>query len=42
LIDSPLLDHRFTVFAQVLSGMDVVDQILEGDVIESVRILDGR
>jgi cyclophilin family peptidyl-prolyl cis-trans isomerase len=42
LIDSPLLDHRYTVFAQVLSGMDVVDQILEGDVIESVRILDGR
>ena len=42
LVDSPLLDHRFTVFAQVLTGMDVVDQILEGDVIESVRILDGR
>ena len=39
LVDSPMLDHRFTVFAQVLTGMDVVDQILEGDVIESVRIL---
>jgi cyclophilin family peptidyl-prolyl cis-trans isomerase/HEAT repeat protein len=42
LVDSPLLDHRFTVFAQVLNGMAVVDQILEGDVIDSIRILDER
>jgi peptidyl-prolyl cis-trans isomerase B (cyclophilin B) len=42
LLDSPMLDHRYTVFAQVLTGMDVVDQILEGDVIETVRILDER
>jgi cyclophilin family peptidyl-prolyl cis-trans isomerase len=39
LVDNPRLDHNYTVFAQVLNGMDVVDRILEGDVIESVEIL---
>jgi cyclophilin family peptidyl-prolyl cis-trans isomerase len=38
LVDSPRLDHIYTVFAEVTSGMDVVDQILEGDVIERVEI----
>jgi cyclophilin family peptidyl-prolyl cis-trans isomerase len=41
LVDNPRLDHEYTVFAQVLSGIDVVDQILEGDAIESVEILKG-
>ena len=39
LVDNPRLDHQYTVFAQVLNGIDVVDQILEGDVIESIQIL---
>jgi cyclophilin family peptidyl-prolyl cis-trans isomerase len=39
LVDNPRLDHDYTVFAQVLSGMDVVDRILEGDVIEKVEIV---
>jgi peptidyl-prolyl cis-trans isomerase B (cyclophilin B) len=39
LIDNPRLDHVYTVFAQVLNGMDVVDQILEGDVIERIDII---
>ena len=39
LVDNPRLDHEYTVFAQVLNGMDVVDQILEGDVIEKIEIL---
>ena len=39
LVDNPRLDHEYTVFAQVLGGMDIVDQILEGDVIEKVEIL---
>ena len=39
LVDNPRLDHNFTVFAQVLNGIDVVDRILEGDVIERVEIL---
>jgi cyclophilin family peptidyl-prolyl cis-trans isomerase len=41
LVDIPRLDHDYTVFAQVLNGMDVVDRILEGDVIEKVEILIG-
>lgn len=38
LIDNWRLDHTYTVFARVVGGMDVVDRILEGDVIESIRI----
>lgn len=40
LVDLPRLDHEYTVFADVVSGMAVVDGILEGDVMESVRLLD--
>ena len=39
LIDSPRLDHIYTVFGTVISGMDVVDATLEGDVIERVELL---
>jgi cyclophilin family peptidyl-prolyl cis-trans isomerase len=39
LVDNPRLDHDYTVFAQVLNGMDVVDQILEGDIIDAVEII---
>lgn len=39
LADNPRLDHAYTVFAQVLNGMEIVDQILEGDVIEKIEIL---
>jgi cyclophilin family peptidyl-prolyl cis-trans isomerase/HEAT repeat protein len=39
LIDSPRLDHIYTVFGTVASGMDVVDGILEGDVIERVELV---
>lgn len=38
LIDNWRLDHVYTVFARVVEGMDVVDRILEGDVIEAIRI----
>jgi cyclophilin family peptidyl-prolyl cis-trans isomerase/HEAT repeat protein len=38
LVDLPRLDHTYTVFGEVVSGMDVVDRILEGDVIERVEI----
>ena len=41
LVDNPRLDHVYTVFAQVLNGIDVVDQVLEGDVIDSVTIVGG-
>ena len=42
LADNPLLDHEFTVFGQVIEGMDVVDGILEGDEIGTVEVLTGR
>ena len=38
LVDNPRLDHQYTVFAQVLNGIEVVDRILEGDVIDRVEI----
>jgi cyclophilin family peptidyl-prolyl cis-trans isomerase len=41
LVDNPRLDHEYTVFAQVLNGIDVVDRILEGDVIDRVDIIPG-
>jgi cyclophilin family peptidyl-prolyl cis-trans isomerase len=42
LVDNPRLDHEYTVFGHVLTGMDVVDAILEGDVIERIDIIDSR
>lgn len=42
LVDSPRLDHTYTVFADVVAGMDVVDAILEGDVIERVDLIPLR
>ena len=38
-IDSPRLDHIYTVFGSVIAGMDVVDGILEGDVIQRVELV---
>jgi cyclophilin family peptidyl-prolyl cis-trans isomerase len=40
LVDNARLDHEYTVFARVCSdrGMDVVDQIQEGDKISRVRV----
>jgi cyclophilin family peptidyl-prolyl cis-trans isomerase/HEAT repeat protein len=39
LIDSPRLDHTYTVFGTVVAGMNVVDGTLEGDVIERVELV---
>lgn len=38
LVDNYRLDHDYTVFGTVVAGLDVVDRVLEGDVMESVRI----
>lgn len=39
LVDNYRLDHEYTVFAKIVAGMDVVDRILEGDVMESVQVM---
>jgi peptidyl-prolyl cis-trans isomerase B (cyclophilin B) len=39
VVDNPRFDHQYTVFAQTLNGLDVVDAMLEGDVIDRIEIL---
>ncbi len=38
----PHLDAKYTVFGRVVNGMDVVDRIQQGDVIQRVRVWDGK
>jgi peptidyl-prolyl cis-trans isomerase B (cyclophilin B) len=42
LAPQPSLDGQYTVFGQVVSGLDVVHKIAQGDKIESVRIESGK
>jgi cyclophilin family peptidyl-prolyl cis-trans isomerase len=42
LAPAPHLDGRYTVFGWVASGMEVVDKIRPGDVIEKVEAWTGR
>ncbi|HXW06221.1 MAG TPA: HEAT repeat domain-containing protein [Vicinamibacterales bacterium] len=39
---APHLDARYTAFGHVVNGMEVVDRIRQGDVIQRVRVWDGR
>jgi peptidyl-prolyl cis-trans isomerase B (cyclophilin B) len=39
LVDNYRLDHEYTVIGRITRGFDLVDRILEGDVMESVRIV---
>lgn len=41
LVDSPRLDHAYTVFAVVERGMDVADRVVEGDVMARVELVDA-
>jgi cyclophilin family peptidyl-prolyl cis-trans isomerase/HEAT repeat protein len=41
LVDNVRLDHDYTVFGVVAAGMDVVDAVLEGDVIERAEVRPG-
>lgn len=38
LIDNYRLDHQYSVFARVTSGMDIVDKVQEGAVMQTVKI----
>jgi cyclophilin family peptidyl-prolyl cis-trans isomerase len=38
LVDNVRLDHDYTVFGVVTEGMDVVDRVLEGAVIERAEV----
>ena len=42
LAPQPCLDGQYTVFGQVIEGMDVVQKIAQGDVITSVTIERGK
>lgn len=42
LVDNFRLDHDYTVFATMVKGLDVMDRVQEGDVIESIRIVRKR
>jgi cyclophilin family peptidyl-prolyl cis-trans isomerase/HEAT repeat protein len=37
-VDSPRLDHQYPVFGEIVSGLDVIDRIVEGDIIKSVEL----
>ena len=39
LVDNYRLDHNYTVFARVVEGMEVVDQITEADEIVGIEIV---
>jgi cyclophilin family peptidyl-prolyl cis-trans isomerase len=41
LIDNTRLDHDYTVFGEIISGMEIVDQTLEGDVMARVEVIGG-
>ena len=39
VVDNPRLDHDYTVFARIVSGLDVADRILECAVIDRIEIV---
>jgi cyclophilin family peptidyl-prolyl cis-trans isomerase len=41
LADNKRLDHDYTVFGEVVSGMDVVDRIRAGDIMRRVEVVRG-
>ena len=42
LSPQPHLEARYTVFGQVLEGMEIVDELVVGDIIEKIEIVEGQ
>lgn len=42
LLDNPRLDHQYTIVGTVIEGLDVVDQVNEGGVIERAEVRPAR
>ena len=42
LVDTPRYDNEYTIFGEVTSGMDIVDTILEGDVMQKVELVPAK
>ncbi len=42
LVDNLRLDFDYTVWGQITRGLEVVDEILEGDVIERIEVIDVK
>jgi cyclophilin family peptidyl-prolyl cis-trans isomerase len=40
LVDNPLLDHEFTIFGRIDAGQPAAEQLLEGDRIERVEVVE--
>jgi cyclophilin family peptidyl-prolyl cis-trans isomerase/HEAT repeat protein len=40
LVDNVRLDHDYTIFGEVVRGMDVAREVLEGDVIQRARVVE--
>jgi cyclophilin family peptidyl-prolyl cis-trans isomerase/HEAT repeat protein len=40
LIDNLRLDHNYTIFGEVVAGLDVVDRLMEGQVIIRARVVE--
>jgi cyclophilin family peptidyl-prolyl cis-trans isomerase len=41
LLPQPQLEGTYTAFGQVLTGMDVIDRLVPGDIIREIAIWDG-
>jgi cyclophilin family peptidyl-prolyl cis-trans isomerase/HEAT repeat protein len=39
LVDNPRLDHDYTVFGTIVSGLPVIDGVFEGDIIAKIEVL---
>jgi len=42
LVDNLRLDHNYSIFGEVVAGMDVVDRVVEGEVIRRARVVDRQ